>query len=80
MRFIDAERRRGCEARSMSSVRLIVELSEEDPVTGWIARAGGSRESFEGLLEMLAAFDRLRSGERPTMGDDAARPPAANDG
>ena len=64
----------------MSPVRLIVELSAGDPVTGWIERAGGQREPFEGLLEMRAAFDRLRSCERPARGDDAARPPAANDG
>ncbi len=51
---------------------MIVELSPEDPVTGWIEHAGGPRESFEGLLEMLAAFDRLRSGERPARGHDAA--------
>jgi hypothetical protein len=44
---------------------LIVELDAGDPVTGWVERAAGPRESFEGLLEMLAAFDRLRSEEPP---------------
>lgn len=65
----------------MSAVRLIVELSPEDPVTGWIEPTDGPRESFEGLLEMLATFDRLRFGEPATASDeDAAGPLSANEG
>jgi len=53
---------------------LIIELNAGDPVTGWVESADGPRESFEGLLEMLAVFDRLRTGERPARGEGPAQP------
>lgn len=59
----------------MPPVRLIVELHAGDPPTGWVEPADGPRESFEGLLEMLAAFDRLRSGGPPAADQDATGPP-----
>ncbi len=75
MTLMDANRAIGCNANRVSAVRLIVELSAGDPVMGWVEPVGGRRERFEGLLEMLAAFDRLRGTERPGGGTDAADPP-----
>lgn len=58
----------------MSALRVVVELDEGDPVVGRVGLDGERGEAFEGLLEMLAAFDRLRrsasradedSGEAP---------------
>jgi hypothetical protein len=80
MSLIDAKPRLGCKARCMSPVRLIVELSAGDPVTGWVEPAGGPREPFEGLLELLAAFDRLRSGERPPARDNTDSSPGGESG
>ena len=45
----------------MPAVRLIVELHEGEPVSGWVTREDGPSEWFGGLLELLAAFDRLRA-------------------
>jgi hypothetical protein len=58
----------------MSTVRLTIELNGGDPVTGWVEPADGPREAFEGLLEMLATFDRLRSGESAGLGEGPAEP------
>jgi hypothetical protein len=80
MSLIDAKRRLDCHARGVSLVQLIVELSAGDPVTGWIEPAGGPREPFEGLLEMLATFDRLRYGEGPAAGDHADASPRKQTG
>ncbi len=74
MTLIDASRVVACDARQVSAVRLILELTPGDPVTGWVEPVGGPRERFEGLLEMLAAFDRLRSTEPPAGGANAVDP------
>jgi hypothetical protein len=59
--LIDATGGRGCEGERVPAVRLIVELHEGEPVSGWVAREDGTSEWFAGLLELLAAFDRLRA-------------------
>jgi hypothetical protein len=47
-----------------------VELDGNEHIAGWLVPEHGPRERFEGLLEMVAAVERLRhKSEHP----DAAR-------
>jgi hypothetical protein len=65
---MDATGGRGCECGRVPAVRLIVELHEGEPLSGWVTREDGPSERFAGLLELLAAFDRLR--DAPDSHDD----------
>ncbi len=73
MRLIDANARRGCDGGPMAALRLLVELETGEHVAGWLGPERGSRERFDGLLELVAALDRLR-------GADAAREATAESG
>jgi hypothetical protein len=74
MSLIDAKPRTRCEPRQMPAVIVIVELDESDPITGRVGLDGADREPFEGLLELLVAFDRLRRVEPATGGGAPEEP------
>lgn len=46
-----------------SHPRLVVELEPGEPVCGWVAREGGPRTRFEGMLGLLSLFEHLRRDE-----------------
>ena len=72
---MDADGMGSCEPQVVSeSARLHLVLDIEqgrDPVQGWLQSPDGTRERFEGLLELLAVLDAARGADRlPGRGAD----------
>ncbi len=61
----------------MAPLRLVVELETGEHVAGWLGPERGSRERFDGLLELVTALDRLRDADtaREATGDSGGPHP-----
>jgi hypothetical protein len=51
----------------VTGVRVVLELEEGERIAGWVVPARRPRQRFDGLLELIAAVERVRAaagGER----------------
>lgn len=72
---MDADDGGSCEPRVVSepaSLHLVLDIEQgRDPVQGWLQSPDGTRERFEGLLELLAVLEAARGVDRaPNHGAD----------
>jgi hypothetical protein len=68
MSFMDADGTGSCEPRVVNEpprLHLLLDIEQgRDPVQGWLQSPDGTRERFEGLLELLAVLDAARGVDR----------------